>query len=161
MIKINDDFISLTSDKAKASARRRMNYNFHPRAEDTLQRMLNAMEPGTYIQPHKHENPDKTEAFFCLRGRLLVVEYDADGTIIDHIVLDHEKGDYGCEIPARTWHSIISLKPGSVAYEVKDGPYVPINDKDFASWAPAEGDPDCPHFIGKVLAQLQLAVEQA
>lgn len=133
-----------------------MNYNFHPQPDDRLQRMLNAMEPGTYVQPHKHEDPDKVEAFFCLRGRLLVVEYSPDGNIIDHTVLDNRTGNFGCEIPARTWHSIISLEAGSVAYEVKDGPYDPAVDKNFAPWAPKEGEAGCDEFIQKVLQQTGL-----
>jgi len=86
MIKINEEFIEITSAKAKTSKRRRMNYNFHKEDSATLQRMLNAMEPDTYIQPHKHEDPDKVEAFFALRGRILVVEFDDEGNISDHIL---------------------------------------------------------------------------
>jgi len=154
MIKIDNNFIEETSKKAKTSARRRMNFNFHQSPDDTMHRMLNAMETDTYIQPHKHENPDKSEAFFCLRGRLLVVEFSDDGKIADAIVLDPQKGNFGCEIAPRVWHSIISLQSGSVAYEVKDGPYDPDNDKHFADWAPAEGDPEAKLFNQKILEEL-------
>jgi cupin fold WbuC family metalloprotein len=158
MIRIDDALVSEVSSRAAASARRRMNHNFHPKASDRLQRMLNAMEPGTYIQPHKHENPDKTEAFFCLRGRLLVVEYDDDGNIVDHIILDSRTANYGCELPPRTWHSIISLEAGSVAYEVKDGPWDPADDKHFAPWAPKEGDADTGAFIQFIVNSLGISV---
>lgn len=63
MIKINETFISTTSEKAKINPRRRQNFNFHKENSATLQQMLNAFELDTYIQPHKHENPDKVEAF--------------------------------------------------------------------------------------------------
>ncbi len=154
MIKIDNQFIEETSQKAKKSVRRRMNYNFHSNADDTMHRMLNAMEPDTYIQPHKHENPDKSEAFFCLRGRLLVVEFSDEGKITDYIILDPQKGNFGCEILPRVWHSIISLQKGSVAYEVKDGPYNPDDDKHFASWAPAEGDLEVQSFNQNLLKEL-------
>ena len=156
MIKITNDSISETSKKAQSSPRKRMNFNFHQEASDNLQRMLNAMEPSTYIQPHKHENPDKTEVFFVLRGRILLVEFNDIGEIIDHIILDPKQGNYGVEVPARTWHSLIPLEKESVAYEVKDGPYIPIEDKNFASWAPAEGDKDCQAYNEKILAELEL-----
>ncbi|PKP53119.1 MAG: cupin fold metalloprotein, WbuC family [Bacteroidetes bacterium HGW-Bacteroidetes-1] len=156
MIRIDERFIETISEKAKLSSRRRMNFNFHPTEEDTLQRMLNAMEPDTYIQPHKHEMPDKTEVFFCLRGRILVVEYADSGTIADHIILDSKQGNFGCEIAARIWHSIISLESGSVAYEVKHGPYEPSVDKHFATWAPKEGDPAGTLFNQKILEILNL-----
>jgi hypothetical protein len=45
------------------------------------------------------------------------------------------------------WHTVIALESGSVVYEVKDGPYSPIDDKNFASWAPKEGDPECGKFL--------------
>jgi hypothetical protein len=38
------------------------------------------------------------------------VEYDDLGEIMDHIVLDSSSGNFACEIPERTWHSIISLE---------------------------------------------------
>lgn len=156
MIKINEAFISETSKKAKTSPRRRMNYNFHKEDAATLQRMLNAMEPDTYIQPHKHENPDKVEAFFVLRGRILLIEFDEIGKILDHIILDPKQGNFGGEIPPRTWHTLISLEEGSVAYEVKDGPYNPSVDKNFATWAPAEGDANCLEYNRKILTELGL-----
>jgi len=154
MIKINNDLIDKTSQKAKASARRRKNFNFHASPDDTMHRMLNAMEPDTYIQPHKHENPDKSEAFFCLRGRLLVVEFSDEGEVSDYTILDPLSGNYGCEIAPRVWHSIISLQSGSVAYEVKHGPYNPDDDKHFASWAPAEGDQNAQSFNKKIFEKL-------
>ncbi|MFH0999386.1 MAG: WbuC family cupin fold metalloprotein [Bacteroidota bacterium] len=156
MIKIDEDFIEKTSQKAKKSARMRMNYNFHKEDAARLQRMLNAMEPGTYIQPHKHENPDKVEAFFALRGRIVVVEFDDNGNIADNIVLDAKKGNYGVEIPARTWHTLISLESGSVAYEVKDGPYNVAVDKNFAPWAPAENDGESENYLKEILIKLHL-----
>ena len=156
MIKINEEFIEITSAKAKASKRRRMNYNFHKSPSDTLQRMLNAIEPDTYIQPHKHENPDKVEAFFVLRGKILVVEFDDEGNISDHIILDPLKGNFGAEIAPRKWHTIISLEKNSVAYEVKDGPYDANIDKNFAAWAPMEGDPEALNYIQDILEKLNI-----
>ncbi len=156
MIKINNSILTETSKKAQSSARRRMNYNFHKEDAANLQRMLNAMEPNTYIQPHKHENPDKVEVFFVLRGRILLIEFNDDGKIIDHVILDPKQGNFGGEIPARTWHSLISLEEGSVAYEVKDGPYIPIEDKNFAAWAPAESDVNCLEYNHKLLNELGL-----
>jgi cupin fold WbuC family metalloprotein len=158
MIKINGEFIENVSLKAKAAPRRRINHNFHPFPEDTLQRMLNAMEPDTYIQPHKHENPDKTEVFFCLRGKMLVVEYHDDGSVADFIILDSNSGNFGCEIAPRIYHNIICLESGSVAYEVKDGPYNPLDDKHFAPWAPSENDKDAIEFNEKLLKQLKISL---
>lgn len=156
MIRINNQFIDQTSQKAKTSPRQRMNYNFH-QLEDPVNRLLNAMEPGTYIQPHKHENPDRFEVFLVLRGRFLVIVFDDEGHITDKTILDSRHGNYGVEIPEKTYHTLLSLESGSVAYEVKEGPYIPASAKNFAPWAPAEGDAAVPGYLQKLLTEAGIA----
>lgn len=39
-----------------------------------------------------------------------------------HLVLDPSSGNYGCVVPAGTWHTVEVLGP-SVIYEVKDRKY--------------------------------------
>ena len=56
----------------------------------------------------------------------------------------------GCEIEPRTWHTVVSLEPGSIVYEVKQGPYDPETDKEFASWAPAEGEERVKEYLEKL-----------
>ena len=156
MIIINNDFIRPVIEKAKMSPRKRMNYNFHPQLDDPLQRMLNCLEPDTYIQPHKHENPDKCEAFILLKGKVLVVEFDSDGKVISHALLEAGTGTYGAEIAPRIYHCIIAMEPGSVVYEVKNGPYSPLDDKNFASWAPKEGTVGCQEYLENLVRQLSV-----
>ena len=159
MIKIDSQLIDDISDKAQKTERKRLNYNFHTFYDDNLQRLLNAIEPYSYIQPHKHENPDKREIFFILKGRMVVIEFDDNGNIVDHIVLDAKKGNFAVEIPEKTWHSILSLESKSVVYEFKDGPYAIIDDKNFALWAPKEGDATCKDYIENLLEKLQLKIQ--
>lgn len=154
MIRIDGPLLDRMSSLAGSSPRRRNNHNFHLDYSDPLQRLLNAMEPLSYIRPHKHENPDKREVFLALRGRMLVAEFDADGAISDHVVLDPSEGVFGAEIPGRTYHTIVSLEPGSVAYELKDGPYDPADDKNFAPWAPVEGSPAALEYLADLLRGL-------
>ncbi len=155
MIKIDTSLLNQVSGEAKASSRKRKNFNFHKTYSDRLQRLLNAMEPWSYIQPHKHEDPDKREVFFALRGRVAVIEFDELGNITDHILLDPLKGIFGAEIPEKTFHTIIALDPGSVAYEFKDGPYNPVDDKNFAPWAPKEGEQGVQEYLEDVLKKIQ------
>lgn len=153
LIPINEVLLDSVRNAAADSPRKRKNYNFHEDAGDPLQRMLHVMNPGTYVQPHKHESPDKREAFIVLTGRVAVVEFDEEGKIVNSITLDRTTGNYGVEIPSRTWHSLICLGAGTVVYEIKDGPYIPNDDKDFASWAPAEGDPSCQDYLQSIIVQ--------
>jgi cupin fold WbuC family metalloprotein len=156
MIKIDQNLTNKITEQAILTPRRRKNYNFHHIQGDTLQRLINAMEPGTYIHPHKHESPDKREAFLVLIGTLLVVEFDEQGNITDHIILNRDLGNFGSETAERTYHTIISLEKGSVAYEAKDGPYDPADDKCFASWAPPENSPECDAYINSILIKLNI-----
>ena len=144
--------------KAAETERLRLNHNFHQDASDTLQRMLNAVEPGSYVQPHMHMDPDKREAFVILKGTLLVVEFDEAGGITDHIILNHAQSCFGAEIAERTWHTIIALESGTVVYELKDGPWDPADDKYFASWAPSEGSGEGEAFIQRVLDDLGVII---
>jgi len=125
--------------------------------DENVHRMLNALEPGTYVQPHKHEDPDKMEVFLILKGKALVAEFDENGQITAYSLVSASEGIYGTEIAPRTWHCIISLETGTVVYEVKDGPYSPVNDKHFATWAPKEGEPGCDAFILSVLQRCGVA----
>ena len=158
MIKIDRPLINDLTKKAEISPRKRINHNFHKIAGDPLQRLLNVMQPGTYLQPHKHENPDKREVFIALKGKFLALEFDNDGEITDFIVLDPASESFGTEIPARIYHAIICLEPDSVLYELKDGPYDPADDKHFAPWAPAEGEKKCNEYINNILHQCRIKI---
>ena len=148
MLKIvSKELLNELSEKAVNSPRKRLNHNFHDDLADPINRMLNAFESGTYIQPHKHENPGKREIFIVLRGSLVVVFFDNSGTPIDFILLDPKKENFAVEIPVGAWHSLFALESGTVVYEVKDGPYFPISDKNFASWAPKESDTNTEEYL--------------
>ena len=151
MVIIDRQLTASIKAEAKNSVRLRKNYNFHQDYTDPVNRMLNALEPGTYIRPHKHESPDKCEVFIVLSGKALVIHFDESGAIIEHSVLDSAGGIYGVEFAAREWHTIISLASGTVLYEVKPGPYAPIDDKNFAPWAPVEGSPEAGEYLESLL----------
>lgn len=150
---VSEKLLNELSEKAKNSSRKRMNHNFHDDLADPINRMLNALEPETYLQPHKHENPDKREVFVLIRGSFVVIFFDETGNPTNFVLLNRDKGNYAVEIPVGAWHTVIALEAGSVFYEVKDGPYLPMSDKNFASWAPKEGDKGCGEYLSKLTDQ--------
>lgn len=156
MVTINDDMLDKLVDLAKKSPRKRKNLNFHTFAADPLQRMIHAMESDTYVQPHRHINPDKRETFLVLRGRVAAIEFADDGTVDQWTVLDASAGNFAVDMAQRAWHSLIALEDGTVIYEIKDGPYNPSDDKYFAPWAPAEGDPGCLAYRDRILTSIGL-----
>jgi len=135
---INTQLLDLVSDQAKQSPRRRMNYNFHQSPTDAVQRMLNAIEPGTYLRPHRH--PDREEIFLILRGKLTLFIFGDAGNVLQQIPLRSQDGTYGIEVPRMTWHTVIVNEPNTVMYELKQGPYEPLSEEHFASWSPQPGD---------------------
>lgn len=154
MIKIDKAFTETIVQQAKESPRKRKNYNYHQSYDEVLNRMLNALEKDTYVHPHKHEDPDKHEVFLILLGKAAVVEFDDNGNITDSVILEARTDKYGVEIAPGVWHCIIALQEGTVVYEVKEGPYSPINDKNFAPWAPKEGDESCKAFNNMILEKI-------
>jgi cupin fold WbuC family metalloprotein len=123
---------------ARASPRLRMNDNLH-RMEDTVHRLLNATEPGTYVQPHRHATPPKTETLCVLRGRGAILVFDDGGAVIERAILAPGSDCLAIEIPPATWHTLIALEPGTVWFEVKEGPYAAPPAQDVAPWSPAPG----------------------
>ena len=77
---------------------------------------------------HRHLNT--CEDFIILRGKLKVLFYNDYQKLENSFTLDPRLGNYGIEIPMGQWHSIEVLEKGTVIFEVKDGPYRPITDKD-------------------------------
>ena len=112
---IDNQLLDDVSRLAQKSDRLRMNYNFHQSLEEKCHRFLNAVEPGTKVEIHRH--PTKDESFVLLRGRVRVNTYNDDGTVIESVVLCPEEGLYGVDIPKNVWHNVESLESGSVFFE--------------------------------------------
>lgn len=133
--------LNALSVEAARSPRLRKNLNVHPVLEDPIQRLFNAMEPGTYIRPHRHARDSVWELMVVVRGAFSVLRFDEDGRVLARVDLNASDGDCAVEIPAHAWHSVVSRAPGTVMFEIKPGPYWPIENQDFAAWAPPEDDP--------------------
>lgn len=133
---IDKQLLDRTSEAAKKSPRLRMNHNFHEDTNDLLNRLMNAIEPDSYIRPHRHLNPDKEEIFFLLRGKAAFFLFDDEGNITDKLILSPDEGVYGAEIAAGIWHSLLVLESDTVVYEIKRGPFVPLSPENFAPWSP-------------------------
>ena len=119
---IDIQLLNEVSEKAKASPRLRMNYNFHQSLDEKCHRMLNALEPGTEIPIHRH--PSKDETIVILEGKAKVFTFNSRGTMDGYLLLDHDGGRYGVNIPKNTWHTI-KCDELCVLFECKEGPYVP------------------------------------
>jgi cupin fold WbuC family metalloprotein len=139
ILPIDRHLLDEVSREAAASHRRRKNRNFHPADDYPAHRLLNAIEPDSYIAPHRHLDPTKDETMVVLRGRLGLIIFDDAGRIVRTEVLEAGGDLLGVDIPHGTWHTLVALEPGSVFFEAKAGPYAPLSEAERASWAPSEG----------------------
>jgi cupin fold WbuC family metalloprotein len=149
---LTQSFLTDMLDQAARSERGRVNFNYHT-ADDVVQRMINVMTPGSYVTPHKHENPDKVELLCPLIGRLAAFHFDEQGEVLQAFVLDAEGPLRAVDIPARTYHTFFALTPAAVL-EIIQGPYDPKTHKKFAPWAPLEGTPEAPHYMDMLLKRV-------
>lgn len=137
MKRVTQQDLAALSAEARASARYRKNLNLHSRLDDPVQRLLNALEPGTYVRPHRHAATAKWELMAIIAGRAALLIFDDDGVARERIDLD--RSTPVVEVPPAAWHTLAALETGTVLLEVKEGPYAPAAPEDFAPWAPAEG----------------------
>jgi cupin fold WbuC family metalloprotein len=149
---IDRDLLQRKAYDARRSPRKREIHVFHSGDSDPLQRMLNAIEPGSYVRPHRHLDPPKSESLVLLQGMLGYVSFGDDGSLSEDsfLLLDAGRGVYGCDIRPGVWHTIFALVPETVIFEVKPGPYRPAGDKDFAPWAPQEYSSEAGAFLARI-----------
>ena len=128
-MKITQAILDDLTAKAKESPRLRMNLDLRDSAEDSSQRMLNAIEPGSPLPVHRHQNTSETVV--CLRGRLVEEFYDdLERICTERIELSPNGPVVALNIPAGQWHTVQALESGTVILECKNGKYEPISDVD-------------------------------
>jgi cupin fold WbuC family metalloprotein len=128
------EFIDKLFADAVESPRLRHNYDLRNSADDTSQRMLNALMPGTEVPIHQHIST--AETVVCLCGKIEEIIYDAETVVGDNCaeniqykeksrhLLCPKLGTYGMQIPKGVWHTVNVIEP-SVIFEAKDGAYIP------------------------------------
>jgi cupin fold WbuC family metalloprotein len=149
---LDDGLIAEVSARAENSPRRRINHNFHSADADNPHKFLNVLLHGTYVTPHRHRDPPKSEMFVLLEGQAAVFLFDDRGRVSGCHRLGRPGPATGIDIPAGVWHTIVPLTPRAVCLEIKPGPWDPGTDKEFAPWAPREGAPDCAAYLGVLTA---------
>ena len=128
-MKITQAILDDLTAKAKVSPRLRMNLDLRNSSEDSSQRMLNAIEPGSPLPIHRHQRTSETVV--CLRGRLVEEFYDdLERTCTDRIELSPNGPVVALNIPAGQWHTVHALQSGTVIPEMKNGKYEPLSDVD-------------------------------
>jgi cupin fold WbuC family metalloprotein len=144
---VDDQLCARLIAQADDSPRKRSHHNLHESTDEAVQRLCIALAPGTYVQPHKHPESYKWEMMLAIQGRVCMLLFDDAGKLLEKIILSGQESVRAIEIPPDTWHTLFPIDAHAVIMEIKQGPYIPLDQENFADWAPAEGSDDVPHFL--------------
>lgn len=137
--------LSKGKEASRCSPRLRVMQPIQRTQEARVQRLLNFLQPGTYIQPHCHPLPHASESISLLSGKMDVLIFDEVGKVTSRVLLSPQNPFI--DIEPGTWHGMVVREVDTVVLEFKQGPYDAITDKLFARWAPEEGNPDANAYL--------------
>lgn len=136
---VTDNILNALIEKAKSSPRLRQHLTLHQGHDELSQRVVCAMEPGSYMQPHRHFSDPKQECFVGVRGKIALITFNDVGRINETYLLHSDSGVLIAQVEPDVWHTLVSLETGSVFFETKQGPYRPLTTTDIADWSPLPG----------------------
>lgn len=140
---------------SRESPRKRIILPFHKGPEDSLNRMINVIQPGSYIKPHSHIAENKAESIIVLQGGICYISFSETGEILDYQNLHANSLQFGVDSAPHIIHSFYALEEDTVLFEVKPGPYNKMADKNFASWAPEEYSQEAITFLERMISETQ------
>lgn len=147
LFELTDDLLATGFAASKASVRKRIIYPIHRTQPAPVQRMLNFLQPGTYVKPHVHRGEGSSESVVVLTGSIRYLVFDGLGHLGRTIIATAGSPSAVLDMEPDVWHSFIVLEPDTLIFECKKGPYSPVGDKDFAAWAPDEGTPEAAEWV--------------
>ena len=125
---LNKKLMDDLSAQAKENPRLRQAFDLRTTPNDSSQRILNAVEPGTILPIHRHRG--SIETIIVLRGKVVQHYYDDNGNKTATFELAPNSAQIGMSVPVGQWHALESLEEGSVIFECKDGAYQPLSAED-------------------------------
>lgn len=136
---------------SRESERLRMILPLHRTQNAEVQRIINFLQPGTYIRPHQHPLPHATESIVLLSGTIRFFTFDDNGNTETKRILTSKPIPGIVDIEPGVWHSFLVLEEDTILFECKKGPYNVETDKVFADWAPQEGAPDAEMWMNQYI----------
>ena len=147
VVTVDEEQIERGIAASRGSSRRRIILPLHRRQEAPVQRMVNFLQPDTYIRPHLHPREDATESITMMQGRIGFLVFDEKGGVEQMIPLGGEGEPKVIDLEPRVCHSFVVLEDDTVIFESKRGPYDTERDKTFADWSPEEGSDEAMAWI--------------
>jgi cupin fold WbuC family metalloprotein len=136
---IGAEDIEVLRQAVRKTPKRRVRINAHPGSDDELHEMIIALEPGSYIRPHKH--PGKSEAFHIIEGQVDIVVFSEAGEVERIVSLAAKGGRHPFYYRMSTphFHTLIIRSDLLVVHEITNGPFLPTGTI-YAAFAPEESD---------------------
>lgn len=150
VFELTEELIEKGLNASRGSSRKRMILPVHRRQDAEVQRLINFLQPGTYIRPHKHPLPHATESIVMLNGALRFFTFDDAGNVNTDQILKAARFPGVMDIEPGVWHSFLVLEADTILFECKKGPYNAKTDKIFADWSPEEGDGNTKNWMEKL-----------
>ncbi len=124
---IGNEDIEVLRQAVRKTPKGRARINAHPGSDDELHEMIIAIEPGSYIRPHKHP------------GNIVVF---SEAGNIERIVSLAAKGGrhpFYYRMSTPHFHTLIIRSDLLVVHEITNGPFLPTGTI-YAAFAPEEDD---------------------
>src|SRR3989344_3373480 len=128
----NSRVIDELLNQAIADPRKRKARALKPGDYTGVRPLLNAMLPGTYIQPHRHNLENADEYWFTLKGNIAAFSFREDGKIKDFKIASSSDSFPLVYIPKEEYHTLVVVDEPTVIMEITQGPYNPETYKEFA-----------------------------
>ncbi|MDX1640876.1 MAG: WbuC family cupin fold metalloprotein [Balneolaceae bacterium] len=138
LFQLSDEMIKKGIKASRQSERKRIILPIHRKQNAEVQRMINFLQPGTYIRPHKHPLEHATESLVLIKGSIRFYTFDDEGNVLTVHEVNSNPTPGVLDIEPGVWHSFLVLEENTLLFECKKGPYNPDTDKVFASWSPEE-----------------------
>ncbi|MCE5277930.1 MAG: WbuC family cupin fold metalloprotein [Planctomycetaceae bacterium] len=141
VLPVDQALIERIKVRALASPRGQFRLCLHQSIQDAVQEMIIAQRQGVFYPPHCHD--DTSVSVQVLQGRLTVIIFDDNGSVIErHDLQPHGQGGEFClRLSKGCWHMNLPRSPMTVFYETLAGPFLRETANRFPAWAPASGDP--------------------
>jgi len=136
VFRLNEELIRYGCKAAEQSRRKRIMFPVQRSQDDEVQRLINFLQPGSYIRPHKHPGKHASETVIVHQGAIYFHVFDEAGKMVDHFLVKAGTTQCMVDIVPGVWHNFIILEKDTVVIEFKKGPYDAQMDKTFAAWAP-------------------------
>lgn len=150
LFRLSDEMIEAGLVASRESVRKRMILPIHRKQEAVVQRLVNFLQPGTYIRPHKHPLDHATETIILLKGSVRFFTFDDAGGVLTDQVVTSSPIPGVLDMEPNVWHSFLVLEEDTILFESKKGPYNAKTDKEFAEWSPSEGQQTVEKWMKKL-----------